>query len=126
VDFYTPFEKGMNTLDAAIVKKILSNIPPPNAASTVAKKGSSKTLVDSGDMYRAVKHEIKGEGINLVGTTGIFNEEIAKYAYWNEYGTKKGIPARPFLTPAFDKTAPKVAEEIAEDIFKQIEKNLGW
>lgn len=33
-----------------IVKKINSNMPPPNALSTIARKGSDHTLVDTGQM----------------------------------------------------------------------------
>lgn len=34
-------------------KKIQSSIPPPNAPSTVAAKGSSKTLIDTGQMLNS-------------------------------------------------------------------------
>ena len=37
-----------------IQQKIGSNLPPPNAPSTVAAKGSSRTLVDTGRMMASV------------------------------------------------------------------------
>ena len=126
IDFRGPMERAMQKIEAAIVQKILSGVPPPNAASTIKKKGSSKTLVDSGDMYKHVTYKVTGEGCHLVGEVGIFVEAIALYAYWNEFGTRTGIPARPFLWPAFDATAPQAAEEMADDIFKQVEEFLGW
>lgn len=37
-----------------IKDSIGSNVPPPNAPSTVARKGSSRTLIDTGNMRQAV------------------------------------------------------------------------
>lgn len=34
-------------------KKIRSSIPPPNAPSTIARKGSDKTLIDTGQMLNS-------------------------------------------------------------------------
>ena len=41
-----------------IKKKISSNIQPPNAKSTIKRKGSSRTLIDTGAMRNAVTYEI--------------------------------------------------------------------
>jgi len=41
-----------------IKEKILSNVPPPLKASTIAKKGSSRTLIDSGNLLGAINYEI--------------------------------------------------------------------
>lgn len=38
--------------------KIGSNIPPPNAQSTIDRKGSSATLIDTGAMRQAITHEV--------------------------------------------------------------------
>ncbi len=47
---------------AADMKKVArSNMPPPNAEYTIKKKGSSKTLVDSGQMINAISY-ITGKG----------------------------------------------------------------
>lgn len=43
-----------------LVAKIESNLPPPNEPETVARKGSSKTLIDTGQMKNSVDWEIKG------------------------------------------------------------------
>lgn len=48
-------------LAADIKAKITSNIPPPNAPSTVAAKGSDHTLIDTGAMRAAVTWST-GEG----------------------------------------------------------------
>ncbi len=36
--------------------KIRSNVPPPNAESTVRRKKSSKTLIDTAQMLGAIRH----------------------------------------------------------------------
>jgi hypothetical protein len=46
-----------------IKSKIASNIPPQNADSTVKRKGSSHTLIDTGQMINSVDWEVKkGKG----------------------------------------------------------------
>lgn len=37
---------------------ILANTPPPNAPSTIARMGHSRTLIDSGTMLNAVDYEV--------------------------------------------------------------------
>lgn len=37
-----------------IVEKIRTSVPPPNAPSTIARKGSSNTLVDTGQMVQTL------------------------------------------------------------------------
>lgn len=43
-----------------IAQSIDSNVPPPNAPSTVAAKGSSHTLIDTGQMKNSLDWEIRG------------------------------------------------------------------
>jgi hypothetical protein len=45
---------------ADIQAKIRSNVPPPNAPSTIAQKGSSKTLIDTGAMLRSIDYKVEG------------------------------------------------------------------
>jgi HK97 gp10 family phage protein len=124
IDFKGPHERALIKIENAIVKKMLSNVPPPNAESTIKKKKSSKTLIDTGEMLGHVTHRITEGESGLVGEVGIFDEENSKKALANEFGTWN-IPPRPFLRPAFDETAPKAAEEMADEIYKQIEKLMG-
>lgn len=42
-----------------IIRSIDSNLPPPNAQSTVERKGSSHTLIDTGMMKRATSYEVE-------------------------------------------------------------------
>ena len=43
-----------------IQAKISSNVPPPNAPTTIARKGSSKTLIDTGAMRAAIRYRVEG------------------------------------------------------------------
>ena len=49
-------------LAAAVKKKIVSKIPPPNAPSTIARKGSSTPLVDTGQLLDSITHAVRREG----------------------------------------------------------------
>jgi len=125
IDFRGPMERALLKIEKAVVDEINSGVPPPNAPSTIKRKKSSKTLIDTGKMRQHVDHKITGEGLNLKGSVGFFDEENAKKARINEEGTKDGrIPPRPFLVPGFDKAAPKAADEMAEEILAQIERDL--
>jgi len=125
IDFKGPMERALLKIEAQVVVQIDSNTPPPNKPSTIKRKKSSKTLIDTGKMRQHVDHKITGEGLNLKGSVGFFDEENAKKARINEEGTKDGrIPPRPFLVPGFDKAAPKAADEMAEEILAQIERDL--
>lgn len=48
-------------LATEIKKTIDSNVPPPNAESTIARKGSNKTLVDTHQMLDSVDWEVRKE-----------------------------------------------------------------
>jgi len=125
IDFKGPMERALLKIEKAVVDEINSGVPPPNAPSTVKRKKSSKTLIDKGKMRGHVDHRITGEGLNLKGSVGFYDEENAKKARINSEGTKDGrIPPRPFLEPAFDKAAPGAADEMAEEILAQVEKEL--
>jgi len=50
-------------MKADIIKKIDSNIPPQNSEETRAKKGSSHTLIDTGQMRQSVTYEVGGADI---------------------------------------------------------------
>jgi len=44
---------------ADVQSTIGSNLPPPNAPSTIAKKKSSKTLIDTGEMRQKVTYDVE-------------------------------------------------------------------
>ena len=45
---------------ADIQRTIAAGVPPANAESTIKRKGSSKTLVDTGALRQAIDYEIRG------------------------------------------------------------------
>lgn len=50
----------------------------------------------------------------VVGFWGVLNDHhLAFYAWWVEVGTSTGLPARPFLRPAFDAVKNQLARDIA-------------
>lgn len=148
IDFKGPHQRALQKIENALVKKYLSNVQPANAESTIAKKKSSKTLIDSGELVGHVTHrQTEAEG-QIVGEVGIFEEYLAKRAIYLEKGVVWGhrpnvradaenreeeegarewfIPPRPVLRPVIDETLPKVQDEMANEIWKQIEKQMGW
>ena len=105
-------------IENAIRLKILSNIPPPNAASTIKAKGSSYTLIDTGEMLESVSHEVEFPDPELLTIkAGIFEEGIAEYACYNEYGTND-IPTRSFIRSTYDEIFDsQLMPEIADKLF---------
>lgn len=49
-------------LQGKIQEKIASNIPPPNAPSTVSEKGSSGTLIDTGQLRQSITYQVHPNG----------------------------------------------------------------
>ena len=127
---------GIN-LRNEIVKKIHSNIPPPNAPSTIKAKGSSKTLIDTGEMWRSVDTQVIQEDESTIDVaSGIFEPEIVKYAIANEYGSVRTvttknkdnkdemhqgfsvivIPERSFMRSAYDQNIEDLMNSMSEEI----------
>lgn len=47
---------------ALIQKKIQSGVPPPNAPATIKRKGSSKTLIDTGALLHSIRWALVSKG----------------------------------------------------------------
>lgn len=77
-------------------EKIMSRIPPPNAPSTIAAKGSSLPLVDTGEMMGAIDHKSKEKYTVDVGVFGARAEVAEKH----EFGLE-GMPERSFIRSSF-------------------------
>lgn len=45
---------------ADVQAKIASGVPPPNAPSTIERKGSSTPLIDTGAMRQAIRYVVEG------------------------------------------------------------------
>jgi hypothetical protein len=55
-------ERELGRLGLRVVRdvqaKIVTSVPPPNAPSTIARKGSSTTLIDTGRLRQSIDFEI--------------------------------------------------------------------
>ncbi|MEE8150641.1 MAG: hypothetical protein V3T43_02855 [Nitrosomonadaceae bacterium] len=102
----------------------------PLTDETIAAKGSSKPLLDHGDLLKSVvSKKLKASPIAfLVGIPGDVKSKkggvsVAVYARAHEFGaiTKKGkvIKKRPFIWPTIEKTHKKRIAEIDKE-FKKI------
>ena len=112
-------EKAVTELHSKVVGKVLSSVPPPNAPATVASKGSSKTLIDTGNLLSKVGMRVKREGNRVIGEVGIFDPDTAEYASYNEFGTRN-IPARSFLRSTWDEEIDKIVDDLEDDVFNNI------
>lgn len=101
----------------------------PNSPVTIAIKGSSKPLIDHGDMRNAVKSIKIEDTAYLVGISGGQNnregESIVDYAKKNEHGgiDEKGkvTVARPFIAPTIAKKKDERIAAIKKAIMKDFE-----
>lgn len=78
----------------------------PLAESTKARKGSSKALIDHGDLVRSINVTKVGGGDFFVGVhrnvTARDGQPMVNIAEVHEFGTRDGrIPARPYLRPTY-------------------------
>jgi hypothetical protein len=130
----------------AITLKINSNIPPPNAPSTIKhKKGSTKTLVDTGTLLGSVDVLPLEEGDDfLVVGVGVFDEGVAGYAAANEYGSVRTvttknkdnkdemhqgfstvvIPERSFMRSAYDENVETILNKLEEEVGRIVSKKF--
>ncbi len=62
IDLNTPVLKSLDVIGLkfaeAVREKIRSNVPPPNKPSTIARKGSARTLIDKGQLVAAIAHKV--------------------------------------------------------------------
>jgi hypothetical protein len=50
---------------------------------------------------------------------------VPEVAYWNEYGTSRGIPARPFLRPAIYNNVKTIREMMKKSLAAFLEKKIN-
>ena len=114
------YQDAANDLKTCMEKKVLSCVPPPNAASTIKRKGSSLPLVDTGELFANIEGRVeRNSSGSLRIEAGIFEdagEEVLNKAYWNEYGTKN-IPERSFVRSTFDEEIDRISGEIVDNVF---------
>jgi hypothetical protein len=122
LDFSPAFRKAVEGFHAAIIAKIDSGMPPPNAPSTVKRKGHGRTLIDSGKMRSDLTARIeRSTSGDLFAEIGFSDPHVDEYAKWVHDGTGKGIPPRPFLSEAVDENEQRILEELENDCLEIIE-----
>ena len=63
----TALKQEAHHLRKLIIERIDSQVPPPNAETTIALKGSSKTLVNHGDLRNSVNVVDQGDAKVFIG-----------------------------------------------------------
>ena len=112
--------KTAEFVKSLIVKAIDDGIPPPNAPSTVERKGFDHPLVETSEMRDNVEYRIDGNTIRV----GFFDETNALKAVVNNYGVPGKIPARPFMSATFDEHLDEISKvamnEMADKILERV------
>ncbi|MEN6368460.1 MAG: phage virion morphogenesis protein [Thermotogota bacterium] len=102
----------------------------PLAESTKARKGSSKALIDHGDLIRSINVTKMSDLVYFVGVHRMYAVRIGRSALSlvniaeiHEFGSKKRPgrpPARPFLIPSYKVWRYGAEKEFAELVGKQL------
>jgi phage gpG-like protein len=83
---------------------------PPLAPETIARKGGlNMPLLETGEMRESIEHTVVDSNHGYVGSN---NDK----AVWQELGTSRGIPPRPFLGLAADLEGPAVEKVVARTL----------
>lgn len=113
---------------------------PPNAAATIAKKGSSKPWIDKGEILQLIEDDdqsvrVDGSGSPKVVQVGIFEHEKGFIAHLLEQGTLGGsivaggvlhtwnhIPPRPLFTLVFTEEELNIQKMFVDEVNAEIDK----
>ncbi|MCX8208000.1 MAG: hypothetical protein N3G75_09290, partial [Methanothrix sp.] len=103
----------------ALEERIDSGVPPPNAPSTIMRKGHDLTLRDTWTYRNSIEIRVS----DRVAEIGVFHPKVAEYVFYNEHGTSK-IPARPVFGPVFDGPGQRILDELEEELADMILDNV--
>jgi hypothetical protein len=114
-------EIACNDLKTKIHQKIASDIPPPNAESTLKRKApKTHTLINTGELLGSITYSISDMGDSVIGEVGVFEEKLIDRALANEYGTDR-IPARSFLRSTYDENIDQILNKLQENFLKEVD-----
>ena len=114
-------ELALNDLGKKLEKEMKRGIDEeigmePLSLMTIDRKGHSKILIDTGQMYDSIEWREDGRNIT-VGVHDDAPNDRAKIALTHEFGDPaRGIPARPFIWPAWERKKRFYAKAMAEEI----------
>lgn len=111
-------------LETKLVEKIDSQDPSwaPLKASTIARKGSSKIYIDTGELKSLITHIVEGETLDKTVKVGIFEHDKGLIAHFLEFGTDKGIPERPLFRLTFDVEEDNIQGIVNEALEEELDK----
>lgn len=119
MDFTEEMERAATKFKEVIEDKIDSGVPPPNAPSTIKKKGHDKTLRDTYDFRNSIETRIEPDSFEV----GVFDPEIEKYVFINEHGSTT-IPPRPVFGPVWDGPGQAILDELEAECADKIEAEI--
>lgn len=103
-------------LETKMVQKVLSNIPPTLKSKTIARKSSSKALIDTGQLIGQIDADID----SLSAKVGVIGSR-AKIAIHHEYGAPAAnIPERSFIRSTFNEEKRQIRNIVEAEIKKKI------
>lgn len=119
--FDGPFELACARFAQAQRDKVEEGVPPPNAPSTIARKGHGRTLIDEGIMLSEIDYRITmDESGTFRGKIGVFGKRT-RIAEIHEFGSHDGrIPERSFQRSSFDENRDEICADLASDVWGNI------
>ena len=108
-------KKNAVTLRDTMKKTINAGRPewPPLQPKTIARKGSSKPLIDTGDMRNSINDQMLESGGAFIGIPRAAKNrkggDLVNIGAVHVYGSKtRNIPARDFILPAYNAVREKM------------------
>jgi len=111
MDFTPELEVAAQSFKTAWQATIDAGVPPPNAPTTIMKKGHGLTLRETWAYREGIKTKVFSDGAEI----GPDDPEISEYVYYNEHGTVD-TPARPACGITVDGPGEKILDELENDI----------
>ena len=120
------------------IKKGIRSQPPAGKAfeelaeETIYRKGSTKALIDFGDMIGSITTRKAKPGVYFVGLLRTSRNRsgvaLANIGPVHEYGTKNGrIPARPFIVPILQSRAiRRRMNTLLQQFVRNSMRQKGW
>jgi hypothetical protein len=119
LDFMPELAAAALKFKAVIKDEINSSMPPPNAPSTVKRKGHDRTLIDSKALLESINIVPFAEKDEIGFDIGVFDPDVLEYAELNHDGTRF-IPARPFISKPVDENEERISLELDDAINAKI------
>lgn len=136
LDLVQILDKYAERYENVVIARVKAgDIPPPLRRATIQAKGSSKTLIDKGNLLGSITRKPYVQGSTLGVKVGIFNETVLRYAVVHEFGYPANdmttsydylqiIPTRSFMRAPFDEHHEAIFKDMDEELVNALEKAL--